>query len=178
MNTPSGFVIAINIAKSVSHASLADGVIVTAGGVLTVKTSANTDASAKADGKATEAGTVGIGVGVAVNKVDLTNLASIGNTTVHSNGLDVEAGMTVNGVDHIQRFDGTAWTTIDAGDSFPEQPSDGDFFQLTKAAPAQTTVNGASQTLGSSLTETMYVIDEPTVGLHARDSERLLSGGR
>ena len=29
--------------------------------------------------------------------------------------------------------------------------------------------------LGSSLTETMYVIDEPTVGLHARDSERLLS---
>ena len=29
--------------------------------------------------------------------------------------------------------------------------------------------------LGSSLTETLYVIDEPTVGLHARDSERLLS---
>ena len=29
--------------------------------------------------------------------------------------------------------------------------------------------------LGSSLTETMYVIDEPTVGLHARDSERLLA---
>jgi excinuclease ABC subunit A len=29
--------------------------------------------------------------------------------------------------------------------------------------------------LGTSLTETMYVIDEPTVGLHARDSERLLA---
>jgi excinuclease ABC subunit A len=29
--------------------------------------------------------------------------------------------------------------------------------------------------LGSALTETMYVIDEPTVGLHARDSERLLA---
>ena len=29
--------------------------------------------------------------------------------------------------------------------------------------------------LGSSLTETMYVIDEPTVGLHTRDSERLLA---
>ena len=32
-----------------------------------------------------------------------------------------------------------------------------------------------SAALGGSLTETLYVIDEPTVGLHARDSERLLS---
>ncbi len=29
--------------------------------------------------------------------------------------------------------------------------------------------------LGSGLTNTLYVIDEPTVGLHARDSERLLA---
>jgi len=29
--------------------------------------------------------------------------------------------------------------------------------------------------LGSALTDTLYVIDEPTIGLHARDSERLLS---
>ncbi|MGH9457946.1 MAG: excinuclease ABC subunit UvrA [Thermoanaerobaculia bacterium] len=29
--------------------------------------------------------------------------------------------------------------------------------------------------LGNGLTDTLYVIDEPTVGLHARDSERLLS---
>ena len=29
--------------------------------------------------------------------------------------------------------------------------------------------------LGSGLTDTLYVIDEPTVGLHARDSERLLA---
>ena len=29
--------------------------------------------------------------------------------------------------------------------------------------------------LGGGLTETLYVIDEPTVGLHARDSERLLA---
>jgi excinuclease ABC subunit A len=31
-----------------------------------------------------------------------------------------------------------------------------------------------SAALGSALTETLYVVDEPTVGLHPRDSERLL----
>ncbi len=52
---------------------------------------------------------------------------------------------------------------------------------LTLDRQTRTLSGGESQrinlaaALGSSLTETMYVIDEPTVGLHARDSERLLS---
>ncbi|PYQ34966.1 MAG: excinuclease ABC subunit A [Acidobacteria bacterium] len=52
---------------------------------------------------------------------------------------------------------------------------------LTLARQTRTLSGGESQrinlaaALGSSLTETMYVIDEPTVGLHARDSERLLA---
>ena len=52
---------------------------------------------------------------------------------------------------------------------------------LTLDRQTRTLSGGESQrinlaaALGSSLTETMYVIDEPTVGLHARDSERLLT---
>ncbi len=52
---------------------------------------------------------------------------------------------------------------------------------LTLERQTRTLSGGESQrinlaaALGSSLTETMYVIDEPTVGLHARDSERLLT---
>ena len=51
---------------------------------------------------------------------------------------------------------------------------------LTLERQTRTLSGGESQrinlaaALGSSLTETLYVIDEPTVGLHARDSERLL----
>jgi excinuclease ABC subunit A len=52
---------------------------------------------------------------------------------------------------------------------------------LTLDRQTRTLSGGESQrinlaaALGSSLTETMYMIDEPTVGLHARDSERLLA---
>ncbi len=52
---------------------------------------------------------------------------------------------------------------------------------LTLNRQTRTLSGGESQrinlaaALGSSLTETMYVIDEPTIGLHARDSERLLA---
>ena len=37
----------------------------------------------------------------------ITNVATTGNSTITSNGLDVEAGMRVNGTDQIQRFDGS-----------------------------------------------------------------------
>ena len=45
----------------------------TASGKVALATLANTDADATADGKATEAGTVGIGAAVSVNKVDIFN---------------------------------------------------------------------------------------------------------
>src|SRR5207237_1921353 len=52
---------------------------------------------------------------------------------------------------------------------------------LTLDRQTRTLSGGESQrinlaaALSSSLMATMYVIDEPTVGLHARDSERLLA---
>ncbi len=52
---------------------------------------------------------------------------------------------------------------------------------LTLSRQTRTLSGGESQrinlaaALGSSLTETLYVLDEPTVGLHARDTDRLLS---
>ncbi len=144
---------AINIVTSHTEASLTDSANATATGLLTIKTSANTDASAVGSGKETEAGTVGIGAGVAVNSVTTVNHATTNDATVSSAGIDIEAGMTVNGKDQIQVFDGTDWKTIDAGSAFPEKPDDGDYFQLTKAAPATTTVSG-DQTIsaGGSLT--------------------------
>ncbi len=51
---------------------------------------------------------------------------------------------------------------------------------LTLDRQARTLSGGETQrihlaaSLGSGLTSTLYVLDEPTIGLHARDSERLL----
>ena len=156
--------VAINIATTVSHAWFADGITVTSSGMVTIKTSANTDVRATADGKEDEAGTAGIGAGVSVNSVSITNVASTGNATISSNGLDVETVMTVNGADRIQRFDGTDWKTIEAGDAFPESPSDGDFFQLTKAVAATTTVDGASQDLTSGTLTVKNTADFASAG--------------
>ena len=107
---------AINIVTESTKAYLANTANVTATtGLLSLKTLANDDASASASGKADEAGTVGIGVGVSVNKVDITNLATVGNATVSAVGIDLEAGMLVNGQDRIQHYDGSDWSTIDTG---------------------------------------------------------------
>ena len=124
----------------------------TGSGAVSLKTQANTDASAIGSGKADDAGTVGVGAGVAVNKVDIVNLATTGNTIVSSNGLDIEAGMLVNGEDRIQRFDGKKWTAVAAGSSFPEQPTDGQYYQLTSPVPPTTTVSGNQQIDGSHTT--------------------------
>ncbi|MES1247222.1 MAG: hypothetical protein ABUS54_06080, partial [Actinomycetota bacterium] len=143
---------AINIVTALSKAWFLDTAHVTATGTTTLKALANTDSVATGTGKATDAGTVGIGAGVAVNSATFTNIATVGNATVTSNGLDIESEMRVNGTDHLQRFDGTSWTTIDSGAAFPEGPSDGDFFQLTNGVPATTQIDGDSQTIDSSHT--------------------------
>ena len=55
--------------------------------------------------------------------------------------------MTQNGKDQIQRWNGTEWQTIDSGTAFPDQPNDGDLFQLTKGLAQTTAVDGQTVTL-------------------------------
>ncbi|MEA3511109.1 MAG: hypothetical protein U9R51_06700, partial [Actinomycetota bacterium] len=91
--------IAINIATSESIALIGSGVSVTSGGVLTIKSSADTDATTTALGKAASgSGTLTVGAGVAINLVNVTNTASTGtNTTINAGDLTVEAIMTPDG---------------------------------------------------------------------------------
>ena len=141
---------AINIITTTSQASLGAGVSITATGKVALASSANTDATAKGDGKATEAGTVGVGAAVAVNKVDIVNLATTSNAVVSSVGLEVKATMRESGDDALKRWDGEHWVLVDTGEAFPEQPSDDDYFNLTKAVPGTSAIDG-DQNLGTTL---------------------------
>ena len=81
--------VAIAIVESTSRASVADGLTITStGGALNVKSEANTDSSAKANGKATGGATLGVGAAVAINLVTIRNEAIVGaNVLVDTHGL-------------------------------------------------------------------------------------------
>ena len=88
--------ISVNISFAKSRAWLVNGLVFQAGGALSVRSSANTDGAADADGSAVSTGSGGtaIGAAVSINYVELTNTATTGVTTITSNGLAVEATMT------------------------------------------------------------------------------------
>jgi hypothetical protein len=94
--------VSVNIAITKSRAWIVDGLTIVAGGMLSVKSSANTDSFASGDGSAVSVGDDGtaIGAAVAINYVEITNTASTGNTTITSVGLDIEATMTNVGGGH------------------------------------------------------------------------------
>ncbi len=85
--------IAVSIVESSNVAEIADGLSINAGGLLTVKSSNNTDASTQADGSASK-GSVGIGAAVSINVVDFDNQAIIGASKITADGVVVEALMT------------------------------------------------------------------------------------
>ena len=83
--------ISINIVDSESRAEIADGLTITSGGALTIRSRSNVDGAATADGSAVGAGSFGVGAAVAVNTVDVVNQARLGNGTVTAaDGLTVE----------------------------------------------------------------------------------------
>ena len=119
---------------------------------MSAKTLAATIADADAKGEAVGNGSGdGIGVGVSINLVDITNKATTGTATIAATGIDVEALMNDKNDGLVRRWDATAsqWVLVDRGSTLPYSPSSGDFFQLTKAAPMSTLVDGASQDVGS-----------------------------
>jgi len=91
--------VGINLSTSSAVASIPDGLSITAGGLLTVSASNDTDASAVGDGSqvgtASSGPKVGVGAGVAINDVTATNEATIGNgVQVTSQSVTLEASTT------------------------------------------------------------------------------------
>ncbi|HEY3485969.1 MAG TPA: hypothetical protein VGK49_11325, partial [Ilumatobacteraceae bacterium] len=101
--------IAVNIASTTSQATLEAGKFVTASGLVTFASLANTDANAVADGQAT-GGSVGVGAAVAINFVNLLNLAGMAlGGGVSSSGLSITAEMrTKGGSDNQHSLSATA----------------------------------------------------------------------
>ena len=95
--------VGINVASSETTASIGTGRSITStGGALSVTSTAETDAAAKADGSQTDAGgtNVGIGAAVAVNAATATNTAIVSdNANVNAQGLTIQAGMAAEDVD-------------------------------------------------------------------------------
>ena len=96
----------MNISNSSSRAYVPTGITITAGGALTLRSSANTDAAAKGDGNAsTNGGSAAIGVGVAVNLANVVNEAVVETgAVVVSHGLTADATMTDRSGDVTHRF--------------------------------------------------------------------------
>ncbi|HEX4526566.1 MAG TPA: hypothetical protein VH108_07475, partial [Gaiellaceae bacterium] len=139
--------VAINVITTKSLALYVGGITINAGGVVSAKTLAATIADASAKGETVGTGSDdGIGVGVSINVADITNKATTGTATITGTGLDIEALMNDKNDGIIRRWDDTAkeWVIVDRGDTLPYSPSDGDFFQLTKAAAMQTLVDDSS----------------------------------
>ena len=125
--------IVFNMVTTSSTASFANGISITSNnGQVSLATTANTDAHAKAKGDTAVKADVNIGAGLAINDVDITNAATTGNATIHAAGLGVSAGITdpADSQDAIWRWNGKKWVVVASGAELPG-PAKDDFFVLT-----------------------------------------------
>jgi len=125
---------AVSIAIIETHATagFANGLTIhSTGGVITIKSAANTDSKTEAKGDTSTSASVGVGAGVIVNLVTIVNQASTGASSVHGTGLDVEAGMFGTDGDPIQHWTGTKWEAVSEGEWFPVTPTADQYFRLT-----------------------------------------------
>ena len=126
---------AINIVNTTSSAYFTGPTTQITGGNISLATSANTDALGKGDGSSATSASVGIGAGVVINLVNITNKATTGSATINGTSLSVTAGMAVNDTDPVYRFNSatSAWVLLDSRDRPADAPSDGTFYNLTAA---------------------------------------------
>jgi hypothetical protein len=107
--------VGVNVQTATVTAAVPDGVAITSGGALTIRSAANTDGKITADGSAvtterTSGPAVGIGAAVAVNKVTASNTARLGVATHTVGGLTVEALKT----DIAKKLDDATSTAVRA----------------------------------------------------------------
>ena len=103
--------IAVNIHHSTSKAWLGLGQhrILDVTGPASFTSLANTDAKADADGSVVDAGSAGVGAAVAINFVDMINLAGVGmNAGVSSSGLTITALMRTRNAETTHTFESIA----------------------------------------------------------------------
>ena len=87
--------VTIDIVTTSSNASFADGLTIGSDeGNLTLASSANTDVIGIANGSTKAEASAGIGAGVVVNDVNISNIATTGASALSAQGLVVSAGMT------------------------------------------------------------------------------------
>ena len=125
---------------------MASGTTVNAGGPVSLKTLANTDVLANADGSTKGDNSVGVGAAISINVANITNEANTEGATVTANGIDIEAGMnggdgtTATANDPIYRWNTSGltpeWDLVDSGSKLPTTASDKDYFFLTMANEA------------------------------------------
>ena len=108
--------IAINITNTASIASIAVGFTVTADGLVSVKSSANTEGVAIGDGSAADGSDIpaggggtspSVGIAVAINLANVDNTATI-DGSVTAGDIEVSAAMTDVGSDVVHTFGATA----------------------------------------------------------------------
>jgi hypothetical protein len=110
--------LAINVSRSEAVAEIPSGITITAGGLLTLESSNNMDASALADGSATEGSIdTAVGVAVAINVAHMTNQATVaGGANVTADGVHLSATMKDVGGDATHRFGAKATSGASGGD--------------------------------------------------------------
>jgi len=152
--------ITINVVNTSSTATFASGTTISAGGGVSLKTTANTDSLANANGDTKTKTSVGIGAAISINVTNIVNKANTGGATVSANGIDIEAGVPVNAHDPVWVYNTSApnpsWQLVASGTALPTKPNNNDYFDLTAPSGLNAAgvyqYNSTSQSWGSALT--------------------------